>query len=1376
MKRIDTLDEWITGRVEPRIYAFSTAKIPGYLKVGDTYRPLMVRLKEWRKHFSDLRLEFEEKAALDPDTFFRDYSVHEYLTGSLGKKRLLLQELPGFKEAAYYSKEFFKDTSASEVQEAVDDIKRSYREGSGRYQFYRADTLLPKTYAYPSAGYWTPRPNQQQAIDNFIRAVENGRTNLLMYAVMRFGKSFTALCCAKEKGFRTVLVVSAKADVREEWKKTVQSADNFNKDYVFLSSDELLCDCHAVKNAQAGGKGLVVFLTLQDLQGDEIKEKHRELLEKEIDLLIIDETHFGARAEHYGEIIRSAGYLRDIRASFSEEGDDYIDIKDAEERLKFLRVKIKLHLSGTPYRILMGSEFAKEDIISFCQFSDIVKEQQAWDQKYLFHNGQEGKQEEAQYQEWDNPYFGFPQMVRFAFRPTESAVRLLEKVRREGMSYAFSELFRPRSISKDKGGGHKKFVHEKEVLELLEAIDGSRQEDSVFPFLDYRRIQEGNMCRHMVMVLPYCASCDALADLIDKRRGNFKNLGQYEIINISGVDGGKTYKTVYSIKEKIRRCEENNKKTLTLTVNRMLTGSTVEQWDTMIFLKDTASPQEYDQAVFRLQNQYIRTYRSDDGKTVKYNMKPQTLLVDFDPHRMFAMQEQKSLIYNANTETSGNDRLKERMEEELEISPVITVNKGKMNQVEAADILLAVSQYSSSRGVRDEAKDLPVDDALLTIQEIKKEIEKQAELGAKGGLKLEAYTGSQTDLDAPREDSSNPGDAASKEGGSDRREQQNSENENQDDLHTLENKFKTYYARILFFAFLTEDRVASLAEIASCCDSRDNARLLRNLELDGQVLTLMRKYMNPFMLSLLDYKIQNMSRLSHDETVDPIQRAVTAMGKFGKLSESEITTPISLACQAVDMLGKDCLLELGRNGKLLDLASKMGEFAIAVYLRGRDAGIDPKSLSDSVVSIPTSRVAFEFTRKVYKILGFSTRCIASGFYSSDLLEIRKEDGCIDYEKVSKRLSSKEWIDEIDIRLDESEGEDKKVNFSAVVGNPPYQEEAENISRKNGQKPRKNIFQHFVMQAADLSQNNAALICPGLRWMHQSGKGMKSFGKELINSDRLDRLIFYPRSSEVFEGIDIPDGISVIHLGKKSEKDTFTYEYISDGTSVVLERKKPGDALLVANPKDIVLIEKITGFVQDHHLKFLHDSILPRSLFGIESDFIDAYSGEIQLYDHSLPVDYAKKVKVLTNDKSGPAGRSKWFVVDRDAVKQNKKYIEEWQVVVSSAHPGGQDGRDNQIEIIDNRSAFGRARVALKSFATRQEAVNFAAYIGSSFIRFAFLMSDESLTSLAKFVPDLGDYSNSNPLMDFSGDIDGQLKKLMGLTKEEADYVEVMGKK
>ena len=93
----------------------------------------------------------------------------------------------------------------------------------------------------------------------------------------------------------------------------------------------------------------------------------------------------------------------------------------------------------------------------------------------------------------------------------------------------------------------------------------------------------------------------------------------------------------------------------------MLTGSTVSQWDTMLYFKDTTSPQEYDQAIFRLQNQYIKVFKEPSGDVVKYNMKPQTLLVDFNPNRMFQMQEHKSQIYNVNTESNGNGKLEARI-------------------------------------------------------------------------------------------------------------------------------------------------------------------------------------------------------------------------------------------------------------------------------------------------------------------------------------------------------------------------------------------------------------------------------------------------------------------------------------------------------------------------------------------------------------------------------------------------------------------------------------------------------------------------------------------------------------------------------------------
>ncbi len=89
-------------------------------------------------------------------------------------------------------------------------------------------------------------------------------------------------------------------------------------------------------------------------------------------------------------------------------------------------------------------------------------------------------------------------------------------------------------------------------------------------------------------------------------------------------------------------------------------------------------------------------------------------------------------------------------------------------------------------------------------------------------------------------------------------------------------------------------------------------------------------------------------------------------------------------------------------------------------------------------------------------------------------------------------------------------------------------------------------------------------------------------------------------------------------------------------------------------------------------------------------------------------------QIFTNDKAGKAGRAKWYIAKKDVITTGKEYLGKWKVVVSSANAGGQK-RSNQIQVLDNYSAFGRSRVALKNFNTEEEAKNFLAYAKSKFI-------------------------------------------------------------
>lgn len=1346
MKDVTNLEDIIIGRVDPHIYAFTTNTIPNYLKVGDTYRPVKQRLEEWKLYFPDLSKQFEEVAKVSDDLFFRDFSVHKYLERDLGLERLLPEVLCALAPEAHYSKEFFKGAKKEDVEAAIADIKRSYSENENTYTFYKATDRLPETHEYRSTGTWSVRKNQQDTIYRFIKAYENGRTNLLMYAVMRFGKSFTALCCAKAIEAKVVLVVSAKADVKEEWKKNVQSADNF-KGYTFLDAEALRNE-NIIKNLLDEDKRVVVFLTLQDLQGDDIKAKHKEIFENQIDLLIVDETHYGARAEKLGDILRK----KDVDLYKDE---DYIETEEAEKQIKVLNAKVKLHLSGTPYRILMGSEFVPEDIVAFYQYTDIVKDQKKWDKKNVSLDEPEP--------EWNNPYFGFPQMVRFAFNPSDAAKRKLEEFNKAGGSYAFSALFEPKSTKKEIDGSHKIFQHEQEILELFKAIDGSQKDENVLGFLDNHLIKDGKMCRHIVCVLPYCASCDALEHMLKKHKQEFENLSSYEIVNISGLDSKQNYPNVASVKHKIHQCEQANKKTITLTVNRMLTGSTVEEWDTMIFLKDTASPQEYDQAIFRLQSQYIKKYTDSNGHEIKFNMKPQTLLVDFDPWRMFRLQEMKALIYNENTDVNGNIVLRDRLKEELSISPIITLNLNQLKEVEPVDIIQAVSEYSSHRGVLEEAGDIPVDVTLFKNPTILETIQSQNELGSKKGLETEAVEGQETDMEIPdgvKDDSSDP-------------QQENEEQtktDEKDETKSLEKKFRTYYARVLFFAFLTKNRIMSLDEILVCSSESENARILKNLGIDTTVLKIIRENINTLALRQWEHKIYDINKLANDDAVDEIQRAETAIIKFGRFSESEITTPLNICRSMIEIVPDDAFLKLSQPGyAMLDIASKSGEFAITICERCAKLGIDKECIKGAILSIPTSSIAYEFTRKIYDILGLDKKSIASNFNSYDLLKVKRKDRngtetkTVDYEKIAKILSQNKSLTNIKLNDNmEIIGEDS-MKFSAIVGNPPYQ--LKGGSGGNNDAP---IYQHFVQIAFCLQSKYISMIIPA-RWFSAGRENLlANFRKEMLQSGSVRFLTTFVDAHDVFQNIDLKGGVCYF-LKDIDYNGNCKYKLIEKGgKEQVVERNLSEENVLVRYYDLQCIINKVKAKGPD----FVESIISSDTPFGISSNPKSSKKNPVKV--HKTKTD-SSQIRLFHIENS----KRKIEYVSRGDIRKNASAINLYKIYMPGGYGAG-EGFPHQIlgeaEYGGNNSVCSQSYL-YSGFDTAVEAKNFLKYYKTKFFRalvMAVKITQTATKRVYQFVP-IQDFRNTSDI-DWSesvAKIDQQLYEKYNLTDKEIDFIESM---
>lgn len=1321
---IDTsiLENIIVGRVEPRIYAFTTNTIPNYLKVGDTYRPVSVRLDEWKRYYPELTKQYEDKAKVAEDVYFRDYSVHRFLEAEKHRARLQQQDISG---DTYYSNEFFKGASADDVREAISDIASDYENKTNKYQFYNAESRLAETFTFERAETYDPRPNQKDTIAAFKKAVDNGRTNLLMYAVMRFGKSFTSMCCAVEMNANFVVIVSAKADVLLEWKKTVESHVKFS-DYDFVTSDDLLRDNSIIPDKLNSGRKVAAFLTLQDLQGETIKDKHQQVFGRQIDLLIVDETHFGARAAKYGAVLRGE---KDVKEKGNKEESYTLD--DVRKEVKAFDARIKLHLSGTPYRILMGSEFSKEDIIAFYQFTDIVKDQEQWDKEHVLSDN---------VREWDNPYYGFPQMVRFAFNPNESSRRRMEELRKNGSTFAFSALFKPKSIKRADDGSHKKFVYEQEILDLLEVIDGSKEDSELLGFLDYNKIKEGNMCRHIVCVLPYCASCDALETLIHGNADKFHNLNDYEIINISGVDRPREFKTPSEIKSRIRECEAAGKKTLTLTVNRMLTGSTVEQWDTMLFLKDTASPQDYDQAIFRLQNQYIKTYVDDEGQTIKYNMKPQTLLVDFDPNRVFLMQEQKAQIYNVNVDEAGNSKLSERIAEELRISPIIVLNKDKIEQIQAADILKAVSEYSRSRGVAEETQDIPVDLSLMGVDAIREAIERENELGSKAGLTINSAEGEGLDMDTQGggEEGHEPETPAPEvpEG-----PETPVADEQADNTKDPAKQFRSYYARILFFAFLTKNVVISLSNIIDCIDSPDNMRIAQHIGIRKETLEGIQGHADKFMLRSLDYKIQNLNQLSHDTSLEGIDRAAVAVQKFGKLGESEVITPRNICNDMVGLIPEDGLnAVLERGHKILDIAGKAGEFALALCDRYGKLGYSVEALRDTIDTITTSGLTYEFTRMVYEILGLDTDCIAEEFTSYSLLDVKK-DGTqdIDYEKIWLLLSQDKPLSKIKMTDEVTEG-DEKVKFDVVVGNPPYQV---NTSKQSAQS--KPIYDKFVAVSKSINPKYISMIIPS-RWF-AGGMGLDSF-RDTMRSDKCIEIIkSYANGKDCFP--DTSTGGICYFLWNENHNGDCAFTTVIAGKENTCKRNLREFPVIL---RDNTALKIVKEMYQSHQNNY-GDKVCSINVFGYASK------------QHGSKIPETDGYELLSSRGFG--------YVAKDSLTQGTELANKHKVIVGqviSEHAAEPDKRGqyrllSSLRVLRPKQLCNFSYLVIDSFNNEDEANNCRQYFSTRFVRYLILQAVSSIhltKEKFRFVP-VQDFSRSWT--------DADLYAKYGLTDDEIAYIE-----
>lgn len=1128
----------ITIRFEPEIYAFRTNTIPAYLKVGDTFRGYERRISEWKKVLEEtlkkeisITEKFNKSAKVNNDLYFRDYAVHRFFESHSIKS--IEETEPELLN--YYSREFFKDAKIEDVESAIEAIIKDAEDNNPEtpYTFYKVADKKSSEFHYNNDKIWKLRPNQDEVVENYIANKDN-YDEFLMYAVMRFGKSFTAMQCALQTDCDKVLIVSAKADVVSEWKRTIEMPECF-KDYQFICDSDLVRG-DSIDHLRDGKNRIAVFLTLQNLSGKatdgkNIKKKLEPIFATEFDLVIVDETHYGAWSKVYGSPL-----------ALEEDGeflnDEKKKIKNLDEKLENkIHCKKKLHLSGTPYNLLFDEQFTGENIIATCQFPDILKAKEDWDEEHWqdIEEGKDNPETKAPYQEFDNPYFGFPNMLRFAFNLPEETRDLLAKSKKSGEKWTLNDLF---ETTHNEDSDEYKFNHEEAVLQLLKIIDGKENHKEVLSFLDIPKIRDNDVCKHIVMALPYKSCCDAMEQLFANHKDDFKNLKNYEVLNITGHTLKSELDTVEKVKKRISDYEAEGKKTITLTVHKMLTGVTVKEWDTMIMLRNTKSAQEYDQSAFRIMNPYVIELEGADGEVIKKDMKPQTILVDFDPLRMFEIQGLSAQVVNA--VKKGETGLKKSIENDLKFFPIIAFNGEELTKVEPANIVRIITQYNSDKSIMDEASRVQLDESLLENDEIRAFVEAQSKASLTNSLMLDAHTGREGGFNASGL-GSQPAEKGKKDGDSGN-SQPATPNEKPDkkELKILQKKYQMCIANLAFYAFLSDSDIESMKDILASINNENicpetlkrNRRIFSNLNISEDFIQNHIDNCPRHVSIAINDTIHKANMLSQDSELDSVDRAKNALNRFSRISDSEIVTPQNDCEKMIDYLLDEAeLIETVNNGgRILDVAGKTGEFAFALYNK-LDGKVDEENLKKALYTIPTSSVTYEFVRRTYELLGFNVENIADKFTSYDLIKLKKkitkgkkagqESKDLDAERIRNILTQNKKFKDITLE-DDSEG-DVKMKFDFAIGNPPYQDN----TLGDNDKYAPPVYHKFIDAAINVA-SKVELVHPA-RFLFNAGSTPKEWNQKMLNNEHFRVLQYESDARKLFQNTSITGGIAVTYF-------------------------------------------------------------------------------------------------------------------------------------------------------------------------------------------------------------------------------------------------------
>lgn len=1177
------------------------------------------------------------------------------------------------------------------------------------------------------------RPEQKKAIEETLSQFKKG-DRMLWNAKMRFGKTLSALEVAKRAGYKKTLIFTHRPVVSDGWFEDFYKIFQ-DTDYVFGSKSK----GEILENLVDTDKSFIYFASIQDLRGSVAVggkfDKNDFVFLIDWDYIIVDEAHEGTQTTLGQRVLETV-------------------LSNSPTKQPKL-----LELSGTPFNLL--SSYKINEIYTW----DYIMEQKAkrdWD---LQHFGD------------SNPYEELPKLEIFTYNLDKLIKGYIDI---EDSAFNFREFFRTWTgdVKKDfkpvpNGVNIGEFVHKNDVLAFLNLMT-KRDDKNNFPFSteDYR-----SFYRHTLWMVPGVKEARALSSLM-KQHPVFS---QFKIVNVAG-DGDEEENYENALEAVRDAIGENSEERYSVTIScgRLTTGVTVPEWTAVFMLAGSfsTSAANYLQTIFRVQ-----TPANINGK-----IKQRCSVFDFAPDRTLKMVAEAGNLSSTAGNVS-NDRI--LMGEFLNFCPVISIEGSSMINYNVDSLLQQLKKAYTDRVVKNGFDDRHIyNDNLLKLNEIDlKDFEKLKEIigSTKQAEKLntidlnnQGFTDEEYEeiekIEKKKKNERTPEEIAILE-------ERKLKKDNAQKAMSILRGISIRIPLLVYGAEVPIDKDITIDNFTDD-DVIDNASWEEFMPkgITKETYKKFAKYYEQDVFIAAGRQIRNMA-LSADKLgpTDRVKKIAEIFSMFKNPDKETVLTPWRVVNMHIsDSLGgynfyneeftntidEPIFVDRGNvtkdifkneDSKVLEINSKTGLYPLYItygIFRNKIDKIPNEELDDDTVwniwnetvkenifVICKTPMAKAITKRT--LLGYRKGKINAHAFDDLIMQLKGKP-----EQFKEKISRGNFWNR----------KEEIMKFDAVVGNPPYQEDNDNNSRKAP------VYHHFYDISFKLSKI-VTLITPG-RFLFNAGQTPQKWNEAMLNDEHIKVVNYFPNSKDVFDNVDIKGGVAIL-LRNSAENFGKIGAFTTNSTignileKVITYNFKPLSKIVFSKSScglTNLLYEDFPEY--KNRLTKGNENIIDANIFEkIPEIFFDSCSSE---------TEYSKVFGRFNNSRVYKFIKSKYLKSSANLLK--------YKVFITGVNGSGKMGESlSDLEIGVPNVAYTQTFMSIGSFDSEKEAENCLKYIKTKFLRLL-------LGTLKVTHNNSKDTWSNIPIQDFTlksdidwsksiTEIDKQLYKKYNFSEEEISYIE-----